>query len=336
MARRDDILTAVYEAGRLHKAYDTEVRAKGGEGRIDVFGMLVERDIPVMFRPLKNLLGAYLDDPSQGVMVTTQRQLPVQRFTAAHELGHAALGHKTSLDGEDILMRALFDTAARFDPREIQANAFATELLTPQWLIVEHMNRQGWKRNKLTDPVIVYQLALRMGSSYAATCYALNECKGIDRPTCEKLLKVKPKAIKQKLAKPYEPDSWYGDVWLVTEHDNGMVLEGSRSDLVVVRMPEHANSGYVWNFGELVDTGLAIREDGRVNEDTKHIGGIVFRNVIAEAQGGASGHVRLREVRAWQPAGEPLNSMELEVDLSGPMEAGWHPAQREEALLEVA
>ena len=298
--------------------------------------MLVERDIPVMFRPLKNLLGAYLDDPSQGVMVTTQRQLPVQRFTAAHELGHAALGHKTSLDGEDILMRALFDTAARFDPREIQANAFATELLTPQWLIVEHMNRQGWKRDRLTDPVIVYQLALRMGSSYAATCYALNECKGIDRPTCEKLLKVKPKAIKQKLAKPYEPDSWYGDVWLVTERDNGMVLEGSRSDLVVVRMPEHANSGYVWNFGELVDTGLAIREDGRVSEDTKHIGGIVFRNVIAEAQGGASGHVRLREVRPWQPAGEPLNSMELEVDLSGPMEAGWHPAQREEALLEVA
>ena len=93
--------------------------------------------------------------------------------------------------------------------------------------------------------------------------------KGIDRPTCEKLLKVKPKAIKQKLAKPYEPDSWYGDVWLVTEHDNGMVLEGSRSDLVVVRMPEHANSGYVWNFGELVDAGLAIREDGRVSEDTE-------------------------------------------------------------------
>ena len=68
--------------------------------------MLVERDIPVMFRPLKNLLGAYIDDPGQGVMVTTQRQLPVQRFTAAHELGHAALGHEASLDEEDILTRA--------------------------------------------------------------------------------------------------------------------------------------------------------------------------------------------------------------------------------------
>jgi Zn-dependent peptidase ImmA (M78 family) len=335
VARREEILNAVYEADRLHKEYDTEARAKRGEGRIDVFGMLVGRDIPVMFRPLKNLLGAYIDDPGQGVMVTTQRQLPVQRFTAAHELGHAALGHEASLDEEDILMRALFESGARFDSREIQANAFATELLTPQWLIVEHMNRQAWKRDRLTDPVIVYQLALRMGSSYAATCYALSECKGIDRPTCENLLKVKPKSIKQALAKPYEPDSWYGDVWLLTERDNGMVLEGSRADLVVVRMPEHASSGYVWQFGELVDAGLAIREDGRASEGSQHVGGVVFRNVIAEALGGASGHVNLREVRPWQPAGEPLNSMELEVDLSGPVPAGLLPVQRE-ALLEVA
>jgi Zn-dependent peptidase ImmA (M78 family) len=336
VSRRDDILTAVYEADRLHKEYDSEARAKSGEGRVDVFEMLVNRDIPVMFRPLKNLLGAYLDDPGQGVIVTTQRQLRVQRFTAAHELGHAALGHKTSLDAEDVLMRALFDTGARFDPREIQANAFATELLTPQWLIVEHMNRQGWKRDTLTDPVVVYQLALRMGSSYSATCYALQECKGINRATCEKLLQVKRKAIKQKLARPYEPKSWYGDVWLVTERDNGMVLEGSRSDLVVVRMPEHANSGYVWSFGELLDAGLTIREDRRISEDTTHIGGIVFRNVIAEAHEGASGHVKLLEVRPWQSNGEPLNSMELSVQLFGPMEDGWHPSQREEALLEVA
>jgi len=38
------------EADRLHKKYDTEARAKSGEGRIDVFGMLVDSNIPVMFR----------------------------------------------------------------------------------------------------------------------------------------------------------------------------------------------------------------------------------------------------------------------------------------------
>jgi predicted secreted protein len=175
-----------------------------------------------------------------------------------------------------------------------------------------------------------------MGSSYAATCYALTESKGIDRPTCERLLKVKPKTIKQTLARPYEPERWYGDVWLVTERDHGMVLEGSRSDLVVLKFEEHASSGYVWQFGELADAGLAIVEDGRAaNSDAQHIGGVVFRTVIAQAQDGASGHVWLREVRPWYAAGEPLRSLELDVDLSGPVPAGLLPRQRE-ALLGVA
>lgn len=336
MALRDDILSAVYEANRFHRDHDTESRAKSGEGRIDVFGMLVEKDIPVMFRPLQKLLGAYIDDPGQGVMVTTQRQLPVQRFTAAHELGHAALGHEASLDDDDVLTRALFERSARFDSREIQANAFATALLTPQWLIVEHMQRQGWNRKDLTNPVTVYQLSLRMGTSYSATCYALLDCKGIDQPTCDNLLEInkKKRAMKQSLANPYVPSNWYGDVWVVTERDNGMVLEGSHSDLVVVKVQEHASSGYVWQFGELAKGGLTIRDDCRANEGDDHIGGIVFRTVIAEANGTGSGHVSLREVRPWQANGTPLNSMELDVDLSGPVAAGLLRVQRE-ALLEV-
>lgn len=338
MALRDDILNAVVEATRLHKHFDTEGRAGRGEGRIDVFGMLVGRDIPVLFRPLRNLLGAYIDDPDPGVMVTTQRPLPVQRFTAAHELGHAVLGHEASLDEEEVLTRALFTTTATFDPREVQANAFATELLTPAWLIALQMTRQGWKRSDLTDPRVVYQLSLRMGSSYTATCYALNDAAGLGRAACDKLLAVKPREIKKSLVKSYEPENWRGDVWLVTERDNGMVLEGSRSDLVVIQMQEHASSGYLWQFGDLVDAGMEIREDGRVGAGTEHIGGVVFRTVVAEAktrEAGASGHINLREVRPWQAAGKPLNSMELDVDLSGPVPAGLLPKQRE-ALLEVA
>jgi Zn-dependent peptidase ImmA (M78 family) len=338
VAKRDDILNAVLEADRLHKDFNTRARAESGLGRIDVFGMLVARDIPVLFRPLKSLLGAYIDDPDKGVILTSQRPLPVQRFTAAHELGHEALGHEASLDGEDILTRALFVTEAGYEPREVQANAFASQLLTPSWLIALHMKRQGWTRENLTDPVVVYQLALRMGSSYSATCYALAENKAVDERTREALLNVKPKAIKQSLAKPYEPAAWYGDVWLVTERDDGALLEGSRTDLVVVRIKEHAAGGYAWQFGELADAGLAIRQDARASRGSpEHIGGAVFRTVVAEPEddGGASGHVSLREVRPWQRSGVPLNSLDLDVDLSGPVPVGLLPAQRE-ALLGVA
>jgi len=174
-----------------------------------------------------------------------------------------------------------------------------------------------------------------MGSSYSATCYALADCKGIDRLTLERLLKVKRKAIKQTLLKSYEPESWHGDVWLVTERDNGMVLEGSRSDLVVLKFQEHASSGYVWQFGDLANTGLAIKQDGRAASSSKqHIGGVVFRTVIAEVQDGATGHVQLREVRPWQAAGVPLQAFELDFDLSGPVPAGLLPEQRN-ALLGV-
>ena len=336
MDRRDAILKAVLEADRFHMEFDTKSRTAQGSGRIDVFGMLVRRDIPVMLRPLNGLLGAYITNPDRGVLVTTQRPLSVQRFTAAHELGHAALGHEASLDEEQILTRALFVPSSSYDIREIQANAFATQLLTPEWLIVQHMKRQGWTRESLTDPIIVYQLALRMGSSYSATCYALTEIKAIDGTTLEKLQKVKPKEIKQTLAKPYAPKSWYGDVWQVTERDNGMTLEGSRSDLVVFQFQEHAGSGYLWQFGDLAEAGLKIVDDGRASRsDRQHIGGVVFRTIIAEAQEGASGHVHLREVRPWQAGGEPLQSLELDVELSGPVAAGLLPKQRK-ALLEVA
>jgi len=149
----------------------------------------------------------------------------------------------------------------------------------------------------------------------------------------------RPKAIKQSLVKTYEPEHWRGDVWLVTERDHGLVLEGSRTDLVVLKFLEHSGSGYVWQFGDLVDAGMGIVEDGRVSvASDQHIGGAVFRTVVAETQAaeGIHSHVNLREVRPWLPTGSPLNSLELDIDLSGPVRDGPHPIQREADLLEVA
>lgn len=332
MGRREDILNAVVEAKRLHDQHESRALAQQGEGRVNVFAMLTSLDIPVIFRPLQNLLGAFIDDPDKGVMVTTKRQLRVQRFTAAHELGHAALGHDASLDNEDVIEGALFRNG--YDPREVQANAFATELLTPQWLIVEHMKRQGWKREDLTTPTVVYQLSLRMGSSYTATCYALTECKAISQIQCKKLLSVSRRDIKRSLTLPFEPDNYYGDVWLVTERDNGMVLEGSRTDLVVVKMHEHASAGYIWQFGELAASGLSIKSDERVGTPG-HVGGAVYRTVIAQSDGHSSGHINIQETRPWQHNLDPLNSLALDVDLYGPVTAGLLPMQRD-VLLEAA
>jgi hypothetical protein len=61
---------------------------------------------------------------------------------------------------------------------------------------------------------------------------------------------------------------------------------------------------------------------------------MVFRTVVAESSTGAIGHVNLSEVRPWI-ASEPLRSLNLELDFTGPVPAGLLQAQRE-ALLGVA
>jgi Zn-dependent peptidase ImmA (M78 family) len=337
---RAAILSAAQEADRLHLEYDTRSRAEAGEGRIDVFDMLVRKDIPTMFQKLDKLLGAFLDeDGSKGVIVTTQRRLPVQRYTAAHELGHAMLGHKPSADPEDILARSPFvdHEDGRYDVQEIQANVFASHLLIPRWLLVKHLQRQQWSASDLTNPDIVYQMSLRLGASYAATCHALKQNKVFGVGMCDQLLAVERREIKKRLAAPYEPADWRRDVWVITERDDGILLEGSKADLVVVKLHEHSGSGYLWRLDDLQKAGLAVVTDSRAADpDEDLVGGVVFRTVISEAINGAAGRVSLREVRPWQQRGEPLHSVNLEVDLSGPEQAGLYKAQRRKALQEVA
>lgn len=332
MARSKDILEAVYEAERLHREFDSRARVEAGWGRIDIFAMLVNCDVPVVFKPLNNLFGAFVDSPAEGIMVTSQRPLSVQRFTVAHEFGHTVLGHEASLDEEDVLTRALFSGEGTYDRREIQANAFAAQLLTPSWLVAHHIKVQGWTRDNLTDPVVVYQLSLRMGSSYAATVYAVEQANCIDARTRKGLLKVKPGFIKRSLVNPHVRETWNRDVWLVTDRDDGILLEGSRSDLLVLRVEEHTSSGYLWQFGDLVEAGLTITADDHAPRASgEHIGGVVMRTVMAERGPGKSarGRVQLRETRPWQPEGEAISSLELNIDLSGPVQTGLLPAQRE-------
>ncbi len=334
---RTAILRAAQAADRLHKEFETKSYTDGDEGRIDVFGMMAKRDLPVMFRPLDKLLGAYLNEGAPGVIITTQRQLPVQRFTAAHELGHAVMGHTPSLDPEDVLMRSPFGAkiAGGYDLQDIQANAFASQLLLPRWLLAKHVRRQGWKPENLIEPDTVYQLSLRLGASYSATCHSLLSGRSIDGSAYDDLLAVKPRDIKRRLLAPYEPENYRGDVWLITERDDGLLLEGSRSDLVVINVLEHSGSGYLWRIEDLAAVGLAVVKDGRTDPHEKDtVGGMVFRKVVAESRTGAIGHVNLSEIRPWMES-EPLRSLNLELDFTGPVPAGLLQAQRE-ALLGVA
>ena len=139
-----------------------------------------------------------------GVVVSTQRPLRIQRFTGAHELGHVVLGHALSLDGPEILARG---NAA--DEVELAADSFASAFLLPKWLLQLHARRQGWNRANMSDPSAVYQLSLRVGASYEATCIALERHRIIDSATQQRLFDKSRRDIKAELLEGFELDNYY-------------------------------------------------------------------------------------------------------------------------------
>ena len=249
---REAILTGTKAAHTLHR--DLGIRApleRSGGGRVDVFGAIGKLGATLMFQKLDKLLGAYIPAEELGVLITTQRTLPVQRFTGAHELGHLYMRHQPSLNDEEILRRAPFSVATRAERQEREADAFASMFLAPAWLLALIVQRQKWPADRLADPGTAYQLSLRLGTSYSATCYALERHKAVTRIQRERLLTFEPKTIKSGLLGAYEPPDWRPDVWLLTDRDEGTFIEGGRNDLFVVRLRENRGACFFsWGGGE--------------------------------------------------------------------------------------
>lgn len=313
MNTREAILTGGREAARLHATLRSQEELNSTRGPVDVFGALLNNNVAVIFRPLKGLLGAYLTKPARGVIISTQRPLPVQRFTGAHELGHIAMHHSISLDGEEILLSPDDLTA-----QEMQANAFASEFLMPRWLLALHGKAQEWDRKSLENPGIVYQLALRMGASYEATLVTLHRHQAIDQGTLAKLRSVQLKTIKQQLLPGYEPTNWFRDVWLLTKKDEGTVIEGQPDDIFIFRLSEKSSAGYLWDIEELKKQGFAIVRDTRdLQNCADGIGGPVERLITAQSEHAAAGELVLPLRRPWEEAGPPGEQLHLSYDLRG-------------------
>lgn len=313
---RDAILAGTKTAVQLHDEYGLRADVEHTGGGVDVFGTLLRLRTPLIFRPLDGILGACLPGPPVGVLISTQRPLRVQRFTGAHELGHVAMGHEASLDGEEILSRV--PDRDTYDPREVAADAFAAAFLMPRWLLQIHARRQRWNRESMREPGVVYQLSLRIGASYDATCRALEREKIIDRSTRDQLLKVPPKRIKQELLPEHELANWHADVWLLTERDQGLAIEGQADDIFVLKLTEKGGAGYLWNLDGLSKAGFLVLNDRReIPTPDAAIGAPVTRALTAQHPDPSSGHFSIELRRPWQPTAPPLSSLHVAYDLFG-------------------
>lgn len=313
MSIRDAKLCGVRAAAEAHERLGILDQVRSGIEQIDVFSAIDALGVPVICRPLDGLLGAYFTNPTQGIMVTTNRRLAIQRFTAAHELGHYWLKHNESLDDEGTLSLAR-QGIANIPLQEIEAESFASEFLLPKLLIFKTMGRHRWDKSDLKNPTVIYQLSLRLGVSYEATWRALLECNFINIDTANHLNNVPPKESKRDVLKDYQSSNPWSDAFHVTTSDNHSHLNANQEDTVVLELPEHYSSGYRWSTIES-DEDTKVISDQLVHRYGSQIGGVATRKIYLT--GRSLAHISLEEKRPWQTNGAPLKTFSISIDFNG-------------------
>ena len=130
----------------------------------------------------------YDPDGTKTIGVNTFHSATRQRFTIAHELGHATLHLKSrpvsrpdvviDKPGE-VLFRDELSSQAR-DPMEIEANAFAADLLMPASMVKQYFVAQVRRRPEATVEDLVETLAKRFEVSAQAMSFRLMNLDLID------------------------------------------------------------------------------------------------------------------------------------------------------------
>lgn len=250
-------LQAAESAGRLLDELGLDASRQ-----VDVFSMCEDLGLWLTFMPLDGLLGAFVPEGSGGVLITDRRPITVQRYTAAHELGHWRLehGHGLALDGEEHVF------GATPHERERLAQVFAANLLMPPPLVLSLLARIGVGDHGPISPSEAYFVAREAGVSYEAAVRQLANLQVITAAEATSLLppNVRPLVVKSGLAGGRRPVYGYADVWPVDEAWNDQLISLRADDEVVVSLPENRSSGYRWMFDSEVTPGGRRTRTARV------------------------------------------------------------------------
>jgi Zn-dependent peptidase ImmA (M78 family) len=217
---------------------------------VDPFPLLAQLGLKLSFQPLDGLLGAILDLPiagsQPGVLITNRRGPGVQRYTAAHELGHWFL-HREQLASDPAAdgVQEIYGRGGAFSPREREAQIFAAYFLMPLPLVGSVARSYDLRRNSDATPTQVYSLARDLRVSYEAAARQLTNLGFINGRVRDNLLQVQPVAIKQQLGLGRKPTYPGHDVWIVDEVGD-RAIDAYVGDDVVVSLAENPTTGYRW------------------------------------------------------------------------------------------
>jgi len=177
-----------------------EYRVRNGvalDGPCDVYELIVRQGVELRFMEVKSLEGFYLSDGTAGqINVCAFRPAGLQRFTAAHELGHHVFKHGSTFDPQ-------LDYAERFSSvtaEERVAELFARYLLMPRRAVHKGLVNIG-ANVKNPQPSDIYRVAAWLGVGYTTLIHQMRwSLELLNQTQLEFLLGAKPQAIKQTLA----------------------------------------------------------------------------------------------------------------------------------------
>ncbi|NSX35172.1 ImmA/IrrE family metallo-endopeptidase [Pseudarthrobacter oxydans] len=209
---------------------------------VDPFEAIEDAGLLLRFQPLKDLLGAVLPGDPGGVLINSARPASLQRYTAAHELGHWYMDQDVlSLDTDEAVFGHPHGEA-----RELDAQVFAAHFLMPLELLYTVARRYGIRRGQAADAEQVYQAARDMHVSYEATVRQLMNTRLISPSNGNQLLKTQPAAIKQRLTGGLRLPNARGDVWIVEHPEDQAEVEAFVGDAILLRLTEYPATGYRW------------------------------------------------------------------------------------------
>ena len=135
---------------------------------VNPFEILKDFGVKIVFCDFDNLEGIFIPakDSNQKHLVAINANRPItrQRFTAAHELCHLIKDSNSKTD-----IRCLISSDSEI---EVYANRFASELIMPSSMLMEHLNSKNITRRSLSESKIV-RIAHLFGASFQACCIKL-------------------------------------------------------------------------------------------------------------------------------------------------------------------
>ena len=211
---------------------------------VDVVSALGAAGVMVIWRPMPQLFGAYINETGSvpGVLVNYGLPRPARRYTCAHELGHHWMRHSTTVDDgssidtalqEDIDAVPAANRRRAWPEQEKVAETFASWFLMPRRVVANALDVLNLTKPR--NAADAYALSLLLGTSYRTTVRHMPNLRLASMAQANSWSSVAPGRIKASLDKGVAaPGTRYPDIWVLDKRFSGLRLPVKASDRLVL------------------------------------------------------------------------------------------------------